>query len=133
MTIENKILLVDDEPANLEMLIEVLEMKYEVIVAINGERALRLATAAPQPDLILLDVVMPGMDGHEVCRRLKADPHTAHIPVIFLSAKSDDDAIHKGLELGAVAYLAKPFSLSEVQACVEGRLELLRQGQSGNG
>ena len=118
----SKILLVDDEPGNIEMLIEALESEHEVIVAISGERALRLAATVPQPDLILLDVIMPGLDGYEVCRRLKADPSTAAIPIVFLSASSDAGAVRQGLALGAADYLTKPFALHEVQACVQKQL-----------
>lgn len=121
---KSKILLVDDEPANLELLTETLEQQYQVLVAINGERALRLSLLDPQPDLILLDVVMPGMDGYEVCRRLKADPKTAKIPVIFITSKHALNEEHKGLELGAMDYIAKPFNLSIVQARVRNNINL---------
>jgi putative two-component system response regulator len=90
---KSKILLVDDEPANLELLSEALKQQHHVIVAINGKLALKLALAEPQPDLILLDVVMPDMDGFEVCRRLKADPRTARIPVIFISARHTPEGV----------------------------------------
>lgn len=122
MTTERKILVVDDEPANLELLIDILEESCEVVVAINGERGLRLAASTPQPDLVLLDVVMPGIDGFEVCQRLKDDPRTRGIPVIFLSARHEDSAVARGLTLGAVDYIAKPFNVQEVKACVDRHL-----------
>lgn len=129
MVHESKILLVDDEPANLELLIDALEQQYQVIVAINGERALKLALAEPQPDLILLDVVMPGMDGYEVCRRLKADPRTARIPVIFITARHTQEDEQQGLDLGAVDYITKPFSLPIVQTRVRTHLALYDQNR----
>lgn len=129
MTHESKILLVDDEPANLELLIEVLQQQHQVSVAINGERALKLALAEPQPDLILLDVVMPGMDGYEVCRRLKADPRTARIPVIFITARQAQEDEQRGLDLGAVDYITKPFSLAIVQSRVRTHLALYDQNR----
>ncbi len=82
------ILVVDDTPANLSLMTGLLRDDYKVKAAIDGEKALRIAQASPPPDLILLDIMMPGMDGYEVCRRLKADPATRDIPVIFLTAKS---------------------------------------------
>ena len=127
--IERKILLVDDEPANLEMLIEALEQRHQVIVAINGERALKLAVVEPRPDLILLDVVMPGMDGYEVCRRLKADARTAGIPVIFITARHSAEDEQLGLDVGAVDYIPKPFRLAIVQRRVDAYLALYAQQQ----
>jgi len=126
---ERKILLVDDEPANLEALIEAMEQKYQVSVAINGARALKLAAAEPQPDLILLDVVMPEMDGYEVCRRLKADPRTAPIPIIFVTGRNAQEDEQRGLDLGAVDYITKPFSLPIVQARVKTHLALHDQNR----
>jgi putative two-component system response regulator len=121
--------LVDDEPANLELLIEALEQEYHVSVAINGERALKLAINTQQPDLILLDIIMPNMDGYEVCRRLKADPRTARIPVIFITAKSAEQDEQLGLDLGAVDYITKPFSLPIVRTRVHTQLALYNQQQ----
>ena len=84
--------------------------RYKVRAANNGERALAIAAGQPRPDLILLDIMMPGMDGYEVCERLKIDPHTADIPVIFLTAKVQVEDEEHGLHLGAVDYITKPIS-----------------------
>jgi DNA-binding NtrC family response regulator len=109
-----KILLVDDQPANLDVLRLLLEAQgCKVLLAPSGQVALKNASRA-RPDLILLDVMMPGMDGYEVCARLKADPDTADIPVIFITARDlEDDVVH-GFEAGAVDYVAKPFKDQEV-------------------
>ncbi|MBI5248636.1 MAG: response regulator [Desulfomonile tiedjei] len=84
-----KVLIVDDTPENIQVLMGTLKDQYAIVAAINGEKALKMAAAEPRPDLILLDIMMPGMDGFEVCRRLKADPKTRDVPVIFLSALDD--------------------------------------------
>ncbi|SDG70519.1 MULTISPECIES: two-component system response regulator [unclassified Duganella] len=104
------ILLVDDAPDNLVLMNDLLKDQYKVKIASSGEKALRIAQSGSLPDLILLDVMMPEMDGYEVCRRLKADPLTRDIPVIFLTAKTDVEAEKMGLDLGAVDYLTKPIS-----------------------
>jgi len=101
------ILVVDDTPENLLLISDLLRKSYKVKVANNGSRALAIAQAAPQPDLILLDIMMPEMDGYEVCRLLKSNPVTQGIPVVFLTARTDDDN-NKGLKIGAVGYLTKP-------------------------
>jgi len=116
------ILVVDDAPANLSLMNALLEPHYKVKVATNGENALRIAAADPHPDLILLDVVMPEMDGYEVCRRIMADEQTRHIPVIFLTAKAEIEDERKGLELGAVDYITKPISPPIVMARVKTHL-----------
>ena len=118
------ILVVDDTPENLELMSGLLKDHYRVRVANNGERALRLAVADPQPDMVLLDVMMPGIDGYEVCRRLKADPATALIPVIFLTAKAEIEDERRGLSLGAVDYITKPISPPIVMARIETHLQL---------
>lgn len=104
------VLAIDDTPENLTLINGLLKDRYKVKVANNGERGLVLATTAPYPDVILLDIMMPGIDGWEVCRRLKALPETADIPVIFLTARVDADDERKGLELGAVDYITKPIN-----------------------
>ncbi|MCZ8077103.1 MAG: response regulator, partial [Paucibacter sp.] len=104
------LLVVDDTPDNLELMFGLLKDEYRVTVANSGDRCLRMAQGAHPPDLILLDVMMPGMDGYEVCRRLKADARTAAIPVIFLTAKVEVDDETLGLSLGAVDYITKPIS-----------------------
>jgi len=122
---KSTVLAVDDSPENLTLLCELLSGRYRVKVAADGERALAVA-AAPSgaPDLILLDVVMSGMDGYEVCRRLKANPATRDIPVIFLTAKSEIADEKHGLELGAVDYIVKPVSPPIVLARVRTQLSL---------
>ena len=118
------ILVVDDTPENLELMSGLLKDQYRVRVANNGERALRLAAADPAPDLVLLDVMMPGIDGYEVCRRLKADPATAGTPVIFLTAKAEIEDERQGLSLGAVDYITKPISPPIVLARIKTHLTL---------
>ena len=118
------VLVVDDTPDNLALMSELLRDRYRVKIANNGEKALRIAGAEPRPDLILLDVMMPGMDGHEVCERLKADPVTRDVPVIFLTARSDVADETRGLALGAVDYITKPISPPIVMARVRTHLRL---------
>jgi len=118
------VLMVDDTPANLGVLYEVLSTAgYSVLVAEDGESALERAAYA-QPDLILLDVMMPGIDGFETCRRLKEQPETQAIPIIFMSALSDTVDKIRGLQLGAVDYITKPFQHEEVLARVHTHLTL---------
>jgi len=104
------ILIVDDTPDNIMLLSRLLKDKYHTKVATNGSTALQVAAATPDLDLILLDVMMPGMDGYETCRALKANPATADIPVIFLTAKNQIEDEAMGLSVGAVDYLGKPIS-----------------------
>jgi two-component system NtrC family sensor kinase len=119
-----KLLLVDDERKNLDVLIGVLEPQgYDILVALEGETALNLAHQV-SPDLILLDVMMPGLDGYETCKRLKAEPSTQGIPVVFLTAKVETEDIVKGFELGAADYVFKPFKVPELLARVATHLEL---------
>ena len=106
------VLIVDDTPTNVAVVSGVLKDSYRTKVATNGEKALAIATAAEKPDLILLDVMMPGMDGYEVCRRLKDVPATRDIPIIFLTAKTEEVDEEKGFDVGAVDYIHKPFSSS---------------------
>ncbi len=120
------ILVVDDTPANLALLAEVLRGEYRVKLAPNGERALALVAADP-PDLILLDVMMPGLDGYEVCARLKANPATRDVPVIFVTAMSEVENEEQGFALGAVDYIAKPVSPPIVRARVRTCLQLRQQ------
>jgi putative two-component system response regulator len=102
------ILIVDDSTANLAVMSQLLEFDYKVKVAVNGEKALKIASAERRPDLVLLDIMMPGMDGYEVCRRLKADPLTRDIPVLFLTSQDELEDERRGFEVGAVDYIAKP-------------------------
>jgi putative two-component system response regulator len=121
---KDSILIVDDSPDNLALLGSLLKGSYRVKVAIAGKTALEIAGGEDPPDLILLDIIMPEMDGYEVCRRLKRDPGTADIPVIFLTAKSDAMDEEMGLGLGAVDYIAKPISPPIVMARIKTHLRL---------
>jgi len=121
------VLVVDDTPENIDILSGVLRDSYKVKAALNGEKALKIARTAPYPSMILLDIMMPGIDGYEVCRRLKSDPLTSKIPVIFITAKNQDGDEKIGLELGAVDYITKPFSPSIVKARVHTHLALYDQ------
>jgi two-component system sensor histidine kinase ChiS len=126
----DKILLVDDNATNLQVLHETLDGRgYRLLVAKNGESALAIVNKA-KPSLILLDIMMPGMDGFEVCRRLQADPDTHGIPVIFLSALDDTKDKVKGLDVGAVDYVSKPFQPEEVIARVNTHLTISRLKRS---
>ncbi|MBF0260783.1 MAG: SpoIIE family protein phosphatase [Magnetococcales bacterium] len=118
------ILVVDDTPENIDVLKGALIDHYQVRPAPNGAIALRAARVQPLPDLVLLDIMMPGMDGYEVCRRLKEDPITSAIPVIFVTAKSEVEDELQGLSLGAVDYIIKPFSIPIVLARVATHLAL---------
>jgi len=120
------ILIVDDIPANLNLLREALEPEYyEILGATSGEMALQIATRAV-PDLILLDIVMKGIDGFETCRRLKADPKTADIPVIFITAKEETENVVEGFRVGGVDYITKPFRNDEVRVRVQTHLTIKR-------
>ena len=116
--------MVDDTPDNLSLMSGLLKDDYKVKVANNGEKALKVAQAEPRPDLILLDVMMPEMDGYEVCRRLKEDPATQSIPVIFLTAKTDQADELFGFELGAADFLTKPVKPPILKARVKTHLEI---------
>jgi putative two-component system response regulator len=109
------VLVVDDVTENIAILVEILKDAYKVRVAKDGERALKIAQASPSPDIILLDVEMPGIDGYETCRRLKSIEATRDIPVIFVTGHSDEQERAKGLALGAVDYLTKPVDPAAVQ------------------
>ena len=118
------ILIVDDTPTNVAVIAGLLKDSFRTKIATNGEKALAIATSAEKPDLILLDVMMPGMDGFEVCRRLKANPATREIPIIFLTAKTDPVDEVKGFEVGAADYIHKPFAAPTVLARVKTQLAL---------
>lgn len=121
------ILVVDDTPDNIDVLSALLRDEFRVKAALSGERALRRLNSDTKPDMILLDVMMPGMDGYEVCRRLKADPATADIPVIFVTAEMSQEGEKRGLELGAVDYITKPISPAITLARVKAHLSLHNQ------
>jgi putative two-component system response regulator len=118
------VLVVDDTPDNLVLMSELLKEHYRVKVANHGERGLRIAASGQPPDLILLDVMMPAVDGYEVCRRLKADAATCDIPVIFLTSRHEIEDETLGLELGAVDYIAKPICPPILLARVAAQLQL---------
>ncbi|HIJ84547.1 MAG: two-component hybrid sensor and regulator [Magnetococcales bacterium] len=121
-----RLLIVDDQPDNIRLLRHALENEYLIHTAKDGLSALASAREDPQPDIILLDIMMPGMDGFEVCRHLKGDPETALIPVIFLTSLVDPMHEVAGLELGAADYLTKPFNLPVVRARVKTHLEIVK-------
>lgn len=116
------VLVVDDTPENIQILRELLRADYKVKAATDGDKALGIARREPHPNIILLDVMMPGLSGYEVCRQLKADPLTAEIPVVFITGKTDAEDEQRGLELGAVDYVTKPFNPTVVQARVRTHL-----------
>ena len=123
------VLVVDDTPENIDILAASLQDNYVIKVALRGEQALAIARSSPKPDIILLDVMMPNMDGYEVCRRLKSDPLTASIPIIFVTAKHSIPDEEKGFELGAVDYISKPISPPSVKARVKTHLALYDQNR----
>ena len=118
------ILVVDDTESNLDMILAILK-DYDVIASTSGEDA--LATVREEPvDLVLLDILMPGTDGFEVCRRLKASPETRDIPIIFITAKNDEETIEAAYDLGGTDYVTKPFRPKELLARVKVQLNLQR-------
>ena len=123
------ILIVDDQPENIHVLANILQEHYDVQAATNGAKALEIASGKNPPDLILLDIVMPDMDGYEVCRRLKADERTRDIPVIFVTVKNSVEDEAYGFNLGAVDYISKPFQPTVVHVRVNSQME---QQQSKN-
>ncbi len=120
-----RLLIVDDDIATIELIADIFDQISEVLFAANGVSALEVA-AANRPDVILLDVMMPDMDGYEVCARLKADPLTSDIPIIFITGMGDTVAETRGLELGAVDYITKPISPSVLKIRVRNQIELKR-------
>jgi sigma-B regulation protein RsbU (phosphoserine phosphatase) len=127
--VQKLILIVDDTPTNIGVISGALKDSYKTKIATNGEKALALASAEDKPDLILLDVMMPEMDGYEVCSRLKADPTTREIPIIFLTSQTSADDETHGFEVGAVDYVHKPFSPAVVKARVRNHI-LLREARA---
>lgn len=121
-----RILIVDDERININILNTLLKTDYKIMAATSGEQAIKAAVDG-QPDLILLDILMPGMDGHQVCRKLKSDPATRSIPIIFITAMGDAENETMGFALGAVDYIPKPFNNAVVKARVGVHLRLKRQ------
>ncbi|MDD2717404.1 MAG: diguanylate cyclase [Candidatus Wallbacteria bacterium] len=117
------ILIVDDEPLNIEILSQTLSVGYRILIAKNGLQAI-FRLKKNNVDLILLDIIMPEMNGHEVCRLIKANENTKHIPIIFITSMSDSEDEAKGLQLGAVDYITKPFYLPIVNSRVKTHLDL---------
>ena len=118
------VLIVDDAPENIHLLDGVLNHDYIIKAALNGEKAIKIARSTDTPDIILLDIMMPDMDGYEVCRRLKSDVKTQDIPVIFVTSMSEIEDEAKGLEVGAIDYITKPINPSIVKARIKNHLEL---------
>jgi adenylate cyclase len=123
------ILIVDDTPANLVLMVEVLKPEYRTRIAINGDKALELVFGGEPPDLILLDIMMPGLSGYEVCQRIKARPETQDIPIIFVSAMGEVEDETRGLDLGGVDYVTKPVSPAIVKARIRTHLAVSRQAR----
>ncbi|WP_375748646.1 HD-GYP domain-containing protein [Vibrio sp. HN007] len=126
---KSTILVVDDTPENIDVLSGILKDQYRVKAALNGKIALKIAKTTPKPDLILLDVMMPEMDGYEVCERLKSDPETSKIPIVFVTAKSEISDEERGFALGASDYITKPVSPPLVLARVKSQLSLYDQSR----
>ena len=122
-----RILVIDDQPMNVEMLGLILHDSYDVVSATDGAAGLELARTEPVPDLILLDVAMPAPNGHEVCRRLKADEVTRHIPVIFVTSHDSESDETAGIDLGAVDYIKRPWSVPILLARVRTHVSVRRQ------
>jgi diguanylate cyclase (GGDEF)-like protein len=126
-TVKPRLLVVDDQPINIQVMHQIFAGEYQVFMATSGQQAINLCRANP-PDLVLLDIVMPQMDGYEVCRQLKADPTTRDIPVIFVTAHTETDQETQGLELGAVDFITKPVVPAVVKARVRTHVTLKQQG-----
>ena len=124
ITTNQRILLVDDQQVNIKILAEALQGDYALSFALSGPEALSMAKSETPPDMVLLDVMMPGMNGFEVCEKLKADETTARIPVIFVTAMNDGTNEEHGLQVGAADYLTKPICPPVVRARVRKQLEL---------
>jgi diguanylate cyclase (GGDEF)-like protein len=125
LSVPQTILIIDDTPANIEILSSILGAEYGILFATSGREALDLVVGQT-PDLILLDIMMPEMDGYEVCKRLKANPPTHNVPVIFITALSEEADETRGLEVGAIDYISKPISAPIVKARVRNHLQLKR-------
>ncbi|WP_430815169.1 PP2C family protein-serine/threonine phosphatase [Carboxylicivirga sp. RSCT41] len=117
------ILLVDDSAVNLEILQEALS-RYNTVTASNGDEAMEIAFSRNKPDLILLDIVMPGMDGYQVCKILKSNDLSKDIPIIFITGQNDSESVLKGFEAGAIDYITKPFNIMELKARVKTQLSI---------
>lgn len=120
------ILIIDDEVTNISVLNELLQPHYNVLFAKDGKTGIKIASSTSRPDLILLDIIMPDLDGYQVIKLLKSDEYTNKIPVIFITAKGLEEDEAKGFELGAVDYITKPFKPVVVKARIKSHLELKR-------
>jgi putative two-component system response regulator len=118
-----RILVVDDEPQNIAVVHGILKPRYTIVAATDGKRAVALAKALPAPDLIMLDINMPGMDGYETLRCLKADPETSGIPVVFMTARGEVDDKMRGYQDGGADYVTKPLDPSFVTSVVDRLLQ----------
>lgn len=123
---KEKVLVVDDNPENLMLVVNILKESYTVIAATDGAKALEHLFQEDKPDIVLLDIIMAGIDGYEVCRQIKSNPDTKHIPIIFITALEEETDILKGFDLGAVDYVIKPFEPKILKARVKTHLELKR-------
>ncbi|GGO68272.1 diguanylate cyclase domain-containing protein [Bowmanella pacifica] len=123
---KQRVLVVDDQPINLKILGQALSGDYQVLVASNAEQAIQIAMTQ-QPDLILLDIIMQGMDGYQTCRTLKQDPRTVNIPIIFSTSMDSEEDEVKGLEAGAADYITKPYNLALVKARVRNQMQLKKK------
>ena len=124
-TLMQTILIIDDEVTNISVLNELLQPHYNVLFAKDGKTGIKIASSTSRPDLILLDIIMPDLDGYQVIKLLKSDEYTSKIPVIFITAKGQEEDEAKGFELGAVDYITKPFK-PVVKARIKSHLELKR-------
>jgi PleD family two-component response regulator len=125
-TLMQTILIIDDEVTNISVLNELLQPHYNVLFAKDGKTGIKIASSTSKPDLILLDIIMPDLDGYQVIKLLKSDEYTSKIPIIFITAKGQEEDEAKGFELGAVDYITKPFKPVVVKARIKSHLELKR-------
>jgi len=123
MNTQKTILIVDDTETNIDILLELLGEQYDILVSLDGESALEILQEE-KVDLILLDIMMPEMDGFEVCKILKSQPKTKNIPVVFITAKTDEDSIEKAYEVGGLDYISKPFKPRELLARVKTQITI---------
>lgn len=121
---KNRILIVDDDQFNISVLTEILNDEYDIITAESGDKALKAVAGPHPPDLILLDILMPEMDGYQVCTHIKADKETAHIPIVFVTAVSEAMDAAKAFKIGAVDYVTKPFNPVTVKARINTHIQL---------
>lgn len=129
MVKKQTVLIVDDQPHCIDLIKNCLQQDYEITASLSGHRAIKIAANQPKPDIILLDVMMPDMDGYAVCRELKNNPLTSNIPIIFVTVKNETDAEELAFEAGAVDFISKPVSPPVVKARIKTQLALFRQTQ----